>query len=477
MSSNRTATFLSCLAFAAVAVFTPNRAPAADETITLGINRPAQDQVRVNWSDADTANDGYALMSAASLLDTVWRYADSADAWPSAATNWTGGADGTNHFFRVRKAHRGRLVSAVSQGTTSAFLIQISLNSYGITNITATYDVTTYKLTYETFDHRGLSVLATAALCVPSTVTPLTVPLVCYQHGTIFKSTDAPSNAGAGDQFFGIAMASEGYAVVQPDYLGLGTESPPLHPYLHARSEAVACVDGIRSGLAEIAQLGTLTHSGQLFLSGYSQGGHATLALQRELETRHAAEFTVTASAPMAGPHDLSGTMKDLMLSDAPYSSPSFLPYVLFGLNAVYHLFESPSDVLTAPYDSTLLPLFDGAHSGSEIDAAMPSVPKLIFTSGFLSDFTTNSNNVFRAALHSNDTYRDWVPGAPTRFYHCAGDTTVPPANSQVAYNDFISRGATLVSIEDPAPTANHSTGANPCFMAAKAWFDTMKSP
>jgi hypothetical protein len=50
---------------------------------------------------------------------------------------------------------------------------------------------------------------------------------------------------------------------------------------------------------------------GRLFLIGYSQGGHATAAAHRELEARHANEFTVTAAAPMAGALDLSGTALD----------------------------------------------------------------------------------------------------------------------------------------------------------------------
>ncbi len=56
--------------------------------------------------------------------------------------------------------------------------------------------------------------------------------------------------------------------------------------------------------LAEGAKL-----TGQLFLAGYSQGGHATLAAAELLQNRHGHEFTVTAIAPMAGPYDLSDTM------------------------------------------------------------------------------------------------------------------------------------------------------------------------
>ncbi|MCK7491427.1 MAG: hypothetical protein MZW92_06745 [Comamonadaceae bacterium] len=48
---------------------------------------------------------------------------------------------------------------------------------------------------------------------------------------------------------------------------------------------------------------------GRIFPAGYSEGGYATMAAQREIETLHAGEFAITASAPAAGPYDLSGTM------------------------------------------------------------------------------------------------------------------------------------------------------------------------
>ena len=45
-----------------------------------------------------------------------------------------------------------------------------------------------------------------------------------------------------------------------------------------------------------------MTTTDELFLLGYSEGGYATMALHRELQQFHSDEFTVTASAPMAGP-------------------------------------------------------------------------------------------------------------------------------------------------------------------------------
>ncbi len=448
------------------ALLTPSGAGAQ---FAATIERDQENNLQVSWSDP-SPNDGYAVFTSPDLT-TGWHYAGDVDQWPSATNSWPVTTPDSSAFFKVQKTDRGHLISAEYLNSQSAWQVNLALLLLGVSGISADYPVDVFKLTYETFDARGQSTIASGAVCIPNG--PATAPLASYQHGTVYLRSDAPSNSDADEQFLGVVFASLGYIVTMPDYLGLGPESPALHPYLHARSEAVAAVDLLRAA-TEFLDSGSPSPNGQLFLCGYSQGGHATLALQRELELNHAAEFPVTASAPMSGPHDLSGTMREQILSDEPYSSPGYIAYLLFGYNTVYHLFDSPSEVLRPPYDTTLPPLFDGEHTEAEINAAMPADPKQIFTPEYLADFTANSNNPFRLALRANDTYR-WAPGAPTQLSHCAADTTVPATNSIVALAEMQARGATQVTLIDPAPTADHAEGAVPSFLAARDWFETFR--
>ncbi len=461
------------LSIALVAAVCAASAGTAYGQFELTVEPGAGDTLALNWNTLG-GNPGYAIETHTSLTGGTWRLAGSADDWPIADTNWSTETDGAA-YFRGRAAQRGLIVSTrLSRSLTKDDINLLILSIYGFPPpMTATYPVDIHRITYETFDHRGISAVASGALTVPAGTGVPAVPLVSYQHGTIFKRTDAPSNDDAEDRAYGVIMSTDGYAVAMPDYLGLGTNSPPLHAYLHARSEAVACVDMMRASRTIISNSTTLNLNGKIFLVGYSQGGHATLALQKELEQNHAAELPVTASAPMAGPHDLSGTMMDELLSDNAYSDPQYLPYLLFGYNGVYGLYDAVSDALKAPYDTTLPPLFDGAHSSSDVAHAMPSVPKLIFKADYLAEFESNSNHPFRVALRANDTYR-WTPQAKTRLYHCAADTVVPQVNSSIAYSNFVQRGAANVSFEDPSPGSNHSEGVQPCFEAAKAWFDSL---
>ncbi len=446
----------------------------AEATFTLSI-QPAGGQARLAWPALNGGGWAYGVECRTSLVFGAWGPVAPADAWPTSGVSCVTAPDARAAFYRVRAANRGRLVETRLLRTVTTFEMNMLLIAYQITGITPRYNVRIYRILYETFDPRGLSTLASGALVVPVGA-PGSLPLVSYQHGTQFEQTDAPSNPDASDQLFGVIMATDGYAVTLADYLGLGTNSPALHPYLHARSEATAAVDMLRAGRAYMTNTLALHLNGKLFLAGYSQGGHATLALQRELEDRHAVEFPLTASAPMAGPHDLSGTMAEKIIGLEAYGDPAYVPYLLFGYNAVYRMFAAPAEVLMEPYATQLPPLFDGRHASSEINAVMPAVPGLIFKPAYMDAFATDSNHIFRAALRCNDTYR-WKPRAPIRLYHCPADTIVPFANSQVACSNLLANGATSVQVLDPTPGTDHDhgDGALPCFTAAKAWFDSLR--
>src|SRR5204863_471860 len=101
-----------------------------------------------------------------------------------------------------------------------------------------------FKVIYNTVSWDSTPTIASGLLIVPVGAR-CKVPLISYQHGTITRKSDALSNL-QGEWFIALAGASKGNVVVMPDYLGLG-DSPGLHPYQHAHSEATAVIDMIRA--------------------------------------------------------------------------------------------------------------------------------------------------------------------------------------------------------------------------------------
>lgn len=427
---------------------------------------------RLDWLSAGTGLE-YTVQSRDALGDEgLWLIPPADQPWPIPFTQWTDARPAIERarFYRVLAvpvAERGQVHSVSVPALFTQPLIGLIFANAGIP-VTPQYDVRSYAVVYETIDPDGARTLASGSLLLP-VGTSNALALASYQHGTIARTNDAPGQ----ELLAGVAFATTGYAALVPDYLGLGQASAGLQPYHHARSEATACVDLLRAA-RRVCATNDQPLNGQLFLVGYSHGGHATLALLRELESFHTNEFTVTACAPMAGAYDLSGVSTADFLSDRTQPNPYYFALLLAAYQSVYHLAPSLADLLEPPYDTTLPPLLQGNASGSEINAVMPVVPVRILKPQYLAAFQANPNHPFRLALRDNDLYR-WKPRAPLRLYHCQGDQDVLFANSQVALDSFQTLGATQTELIDPLPTADHGDCALPSLLDAKAWFDSLR--
>jgi hypothetical protein len=216
--------------------------------------------------------------------------------------------------------------------------------------------------------------------------------------------------------------------------------------------------------------------NGQVFLIGYSQGGHACMATHKMIQEEFSEEFNVTASAPCSGPHDVSGVQAEVIVSPDPYPAPNYLPYILLAYNYVYNLVDDISEVLKEPYDVLLPPLFEGNNGSGPVDAVMPVVPREILVDQVLEDFTNDPNHFFRVALRDNDLY-DWVPTAPVRMGYCESDSHVSYQNSIMCRDAMIANGATSVQAVSAGAGFEHQDCAFPALLSSKNWFDTQKFP
>jgi len=343
----------------------------------------------------------------------------------------------------------------------------------GLTFLPIRYQVRMYKITYNTVAVDSVTpVIATGAFFVP--VNPdCKISMINYNHGTLFSRSDAPSTLNGEEGKIGVLMATDGYGMVMPDYLGLG-DSPGLHPYHHSRSEATAVIDMIRAcrQAADSLHLGL---NGQLYITGYSQGGHVTMATQRMIERYFSQEMNVTATAPMSGAYDLSGVQASVVTSDVPYDAPAYLPYMVMSYRYAYHIYPDINTILKPPYNTTLPPLFDGTHGEGDVGNATPNPPKQIIDSLALLDYVNDSvNNPLRRALRDNDVY-DWVTTKPMRIIYCHGDYTVNPGNSIKAYNTFVRNGCgNLVSLVDMG-NSSHYGCAMYALIIGKNFFDSLR--
>jgi len=446
--------------------------PVVMQSVDRSTNR-----VRVTWSDP-TPNQAYTVQIRDSLSSGAWRTAPTRYRWPWPHTHW---GDATRNlpatrYYRVNAqtvtpANRGKLISNFVKAENNLTTLKTAFDQWGFTSfVLPRFATVDRKFNYETIDPYGLAITASAMLILPKgTNGPL--PLVSVQHGTIAMKTDAPSQPGSGDNL-AVLLATQGYAVVVPDYLGLG-DSPSYQSYLYSRSEATCVIDALRAGKSLCAS-NKITLNGQLFLAGFSQGGHVTMAAHREIEASYADEFTVTASAPCAGTYDLGGATTEALLSKPDYPISYPFAMILAAYLPIYQLADTLEELLAEPYRRVLPPLLDGAHNETEISAVLPTDPIAILRSDYQADFRSNPNNPLRQALSDNNNYA-WTPRAPVRLIHSRGDAIAVFANAEIAYNSFTNQGACCVSLVDPGAPAKlgHEDSYVPSLRAILTWFTT----
>ena len=348
-------------------------------------------------------------------------------------------------------AERGALISSDLVSTDRSILLPYTVNSH--------------KLVYYTVDTNNNIIKASGLLSVPSKGASEKSPIISYQHGTIFLDSQAPSIHAS--TLEGIAtLAGTGYIVSAPDFIGYGESSALIHPYMHAESLASASIDMLRASKSFLFN-NNIQVNEQLFLTGYSEGGYATLALQKAIQEGFSSEFTVTASAPGAGPFDLSETAKTLA-NKITNDDPSYMSFVIKAYDSTYALGKI-DEIYQLPYRTIVNTYFDGNHSGSEIDTALSHTTSELFEAPFLSALQGTGSHILKDKLALNNIY-DWKPNAPTRFYHGPNDEIVPYSNAITTLETMQANGATNVSL-GICPLNTHVQCAVPFVLDALNFF------
>ncbi|MCF8240509.1 MAG: lipase family protein [Melioribacteraceae bacterium] len=384
----------------------------------------------------------------------------------SALIIWSCEEDGTSPLLIP---NRGELVEVLRESSMNTDAIELLFNqlSGGGFEIDVKNDVRIISVLYRTIDWNGDLVNASGLLVIPQNGDVHS--LISLQHGTQSKRENVGSqNIRYG--FEALIAGSIGYVAVAPDYLGFG-ESNTIHPYHHEETSAATVIDLLRAAREYCASNG-INLNDQLFLAGYSQGGYVTMAAHKEIETNHSGEFTVTASAPMAGAHDLLLTARNVISNDT-YDRPSFLSYIVYAYNEIY-AWDMMDEIFKSPYHETVPILFDGSLPTWEIDSQLPNKISDLFKEDFINDFVEGNENPVINAFVENSLL-DWSPSAPITLIHGNADDFVPYENAVNAKTELEANGGAqiqLVTIDG----GTHSTSVLPAIQYTINWFETLRT-
>lgn len=364
---------------------------------------------------------------------------------------------------------RGTLVSYSSLEDYSWEYMD-TLLTYEDIDLDAEVYVTLYGIKYWTIDAKGNPYLATGAVAVPDGAT--SASLISYQHSTATQKTNVPGSNNDEALLITAVYASSGnYVVSMPDYVGLGGGAG-LHPFIHAATEASASLDCIRAA-RQLASKLNVALTDKLFLCGYSQGGHSTMALAKEMQALNSSEFRPTAVAPMSGPYAPAEVELPFALNQPSADSSTFLAYVTLAYQNVYgNVYTDLSDVFASPYSAQVTALFNGQNDLSTIAAALPGNPKSLFTTSYIDGILNDPTSPMRQNLVPNELW-NWTPTVPMRLYAAESDEVVSFQNTQKAYDYMNGKGAN-VQLVDLGTGLTHVNAIFKATPAARLWFDEL---
>ncbi len=334
-------------------------------------------------------------------------------------------------------------------------------------------DVDIYEIIYKAPWIDSVTWINCSGICYVPKGNKKTAPTMMFGHGTEIRKGRNISDEDS-QQGICLGFATDGYLALYPDYYGIG-KGEGNHLYQHAWSEGMSFVYMLKAVEELKTQLGVKTN-GQLFLTGYSQGGHASMAAHKYLQEINDPRFRVTASSPMSGAYDMTGEQAKYMFEE--YPKPFYLPYLLISYQEAYRVIETDNvySIFRSPYDTLLQDFFGEVRlkTYDDLDKIMPKIPSEIVREDLVKEYVNNPNFPFRLRLKENNL-TDWKPEAPIQLCYCKGDREVNYKNSEVAYNNMKALGAENVVLKNHSDALDHNTCAAFAVLATKHFFDRFK--
>jgi hypothetical protein len=244
----------------------------------------------------------------------------------------------------------------------------IGSNALGIKTVNAV------KIDYTAINVNNSALTVSGGIVIPNLPPASLKGMVLYFHGTTVLRTNVPSNfltstneanANTDGILLAAVLASQGYVVVMPDYIGLGDDTSHPHPYvLYPQQNAQSGLAMVKAARSYLATAYGITRSLPLHITGYSEGGAYALEAAHLMQNNpaYAAVLDVgfVDAAPLSGAFDLTGTM---------------LPYLFFNISVTDNPWFSLTPLVSAaskPYLTGDIVLSFANYSGIAPTAIVP---------------------------------------------------------------------------------------------------------
>jgi hypothetical protein len=323
-----------------------------------------------------------------------------------------------------------------------------------------------YRVSYwSTTD--GKPVLVSGLLGVPGTRTVRGT--VLWMHGTHTTRKDSISEPGGPEtRPAAFVFAGGGYLLMAPDLVGLGVSRGPQAYFVNAST--IAVTEDLARAAQRVAHDLGLAWNPDLYIAGFSNGGHATAILEHELARRPDPALRVRAAAAIAGVYDLADTTLPFALQGRAASDPAYLSNVALAYSTYY---RQPLESVMTPRGAALArSLLDGDHDIASL-AELGTDPKALFRPQFLADVDRHGSDWFLDAMRANQA-GPWAPKVPFRAYYGDKDVDAPPQDARAFTAEARRLGGDAQAI-DVGPY-DHGGSALKAAPEVRRWFDALSA-
>lgn len=279
---------------------------------------------------------------------------------------------------------------------------------------------------------QGEPIVASAFILLPKGTPPKNGwPVLAWAHGTTgVADTCAPSGDYVGGPVHSYqevaskaldSWLARGYAVVAPDYQGLGTLG--AHPYMNAKSQLHTVVDAVRA----LHMLKSKDFNKQWLVMGHSQGGAAAIAVAAYGQ-KDAPELDLKGAIALApGGYQYEGIAEYVLSHPNPEPSvAAFFPIVLLGAQAA-----EPSIVPENLVSPEMNAVLTQARSRclSELQSDLKKSPSSIFR--------PNADLKPLLAYLKQQSIENMVPTVPLMIVQGSKDHLVDPRGTSAYYQQL----------------------------------------
>lgn len=297
------------------------------------------------------------------------------------------------------------------------------------------------------------------------------MPVVSYQHGTVFSKTEAPSNPEESmeTKLMIAQFSGQGYILIAADYFGKG-QSPEPDSYQVKASTQQSCLDMLKASEEVLKAMNI--QQGQLFLSGWSMGGWSTLLFLQKLESL---DIPVTAAASACTPTDIFALVNRWIYAPKETDAiwlPGILALQLNSYSVYYELPGLMESAIKPEYQQATLDFYQNKISFKDFYSKTTSKVADYLKPEFIAS-GSNSDNRYWQIIQDNNSYR-WRSHTTLNLYYGDADEAVPEyiGTLPAGYQELIAGGHTTAI---PAgKLADHRGTFKFAVDHQKKWFDGM---